>query len=620
VSCAMDEDLENLDEDDLKNCNFRDIFRRIRIVGEGAQGRVTLVEHKSSGAWYALKHLFELEASEHEVEVLCRLVHPNITRLYGVWRASGLNILMEYADGGTLADAIKLRGASGEHFSVERVMDWFVQIVSALSFMHSQSVLHRDLKAANVFLTSRNLIKIGDFGISKVLDDTAQLARTAIGTPYYLAPELINGEPYGFKADVWALGVLLYEMMALRRPFQADSLPALAMRIVRVDFPPPPDAFSTEVRELLGAMLQRDPMARPSCHQIAAMPFFRRHQARLHAELRTLSLVVLPSPSPSTVSGLHRAASQDPASGGEHAADLADGQATATAAPAAAAPSIAAAASAALPSEEQNGGGQEARAVACAMRMQCMLTEGSGSSSSTSGSGHWIAGSGLGMGAVPHAVATAPPPEQEASLSIDQALGSAVPSCGSHTHGGAAPCGAQLGGGAAAVNTAAESLEENMRFSHNLHALELNLVVLEQAGESLPDRRARLASRRAVRSPFSSPFSSPLGMNAATSSVTAGAPPSPAPPSPAPLTSPALLTTPPSRSHRDASRTPLAASPREASPLLSPLSESNLSGGISTRRKKSTAIHPPTPPREPAAAVSALSVCREGAFEHGTEG
>jgi len=271
---------------------------------------------------------------------------------------------------------------------------------------------------------------------------------------------------------------------------------------------------------------------------------------------------------------------------------------------------------------------QEARAVACAMRMQCMLTEGGSSSSSNSGSGPWIAGSGLGMGAVPHAVATAPPPEQEAALSIGQALGSAAPSCGcdgesSHTHGGAAPCGAQLGG-AAAVSTATDTLEENMRFSHNLHALELNLVVLEQAGESLPDRPARLASRRAVRSPFSSPFSSPLGTNAATSSVTnsftAGAPPSPAPPSPAPLTSPALLTTPPSRSHMGASRTPLVASPRGASPLLSPLSESNLSGGISTRRKKSTAIHPPTPPREPAAAVSALSVCREGAFEHGTEG
>ena len=157
-------------------------------------------------------------------------------------------------------------------------------------------VLHRDLKAGNVFLTSRNLVKVGDFGISKVLDSTAQLARTTIGTPYYLAPELINGEAYDFKADVWALGVLLYEMMALRRPFEADSLPALAMRIVRVEYSPAPESYSAELRSLLGAMLQRDPAARPSCAQIASSPFVRRHHARLQAELRALSLAVLPTP------------------------------------------------------------------------------------------------------------------------------------------------------------------------------------------------------------------------------------------------------------------------------------------------------------------------------------
>ena len=104
--------------------------------------------------------------------------------------------------------------------------DWLVQIVSALGFMHAQTVLHRDLKTANIFLTARNLVKVGDFGVSKIMPAPGQLARTAIGTPYYLAPELVNGEQYGFKADMWALGVVLYELMTLRAP---PSEPPAAM-------------------------------------------------------------------------------------------------------------------------------------------------------------------------------------------------------------------------------------------------------------------------------------------------------------------------------------------------------------------------------------------------------
>ena len=100
---------------------------------------------------------------------------------------------------------------------------------------------------------------MGDFGISKVLDGTAALATTAVGTPYYLAPEVINGDPYGRKADVWALGVLLYELATLRKPFDADALPALAMRIMRGEYKPLPSCFSSELSGLIASMLQVPP-------------------------------------------------------------------------------------------------------------------------------------------------------------------------------------------------------------------------------------------------------------------------------------------------------------------------------------------------------------------------
>lgn len=240
-------------------------FRELREVGRGAQGRVMLVQHVESGEKYVLKQIpisgksdaQGWSAAFSEVDVLSRLHHPNITTLYGAWRAgSVLNILMEYADRGSLAEVLKAKAATTTLYDEDVVLDWLVQIVAALRAMHSRSILHRDLKAANVFLTSRNLIKVGDFGISKMLEKNDGLASTTIGTPYYLAPEVINGEPYGLKADVWSLGVLLYELMALRKPFEATSLPSLALKIVSTNYPPPPAAFSPELASVLSHLVE----------------------------------------------------------------------------------------------------------------------------------------------------------------------------------------------------------------------------------------------------------------------------------------------------------------------------------------------------------------------------
>ena len=102
-----------------------------------------------------------------------------------------------------------------------------------------------------MFLTKQGIIKIGDFGIARVLRQTVDKAKTMVGTPYYLSPEIIEGRPYSFKSDIWSIGVMLYEMCTLRPPFEGFNMHSLAMNIVRGKFRPIPSHFSKELRDLV---------------------------------------------------------------------------------------------------------------------------------------------------------------------------------------------------------------------------------------------------------------------------------------------------------------------------------------------------------------------------------
>ena len=125
-------------------------------------------------------------------------------------------------------------------------------------------IIHRDIKTANIFLTKDNILKIGDFGISKSLDKTSMAATAMIGTPYYLSPEMVEGKPYSTKADIWALGVILYQLCAFKYPFDANSLPVLALKILKGSFPPIPSQYSKDLKALILQMLQVDQRKRPS--------------------------------------------------------------------------------------------------------------------------------------------------------------------------------------------------------------------------------------------------------------------------------------------------------------------------------------------------------------------
>lgn len=177
---------------------------------------------------------------------------------------------------GDLSFHIKRRQQNGERFTETEIFNWFVQLCLALDYIHGRKVLHRDLKTQNVFLTGNNTVKLGDFGISRVLENTNGAAMTVVGTPYYMSPEVCQNQPYTFKSDVWALGCVLYELCTLKHAFSADNLLGLVYKIVQDKYEPIPSCYSTELQALISAMLNKNAQERPSVDQILQMPIVRQ--------------------------------------------------------------------------------------------------------------------------------------------------------------------------------------------------------------------------------------------------------------------------------------------------------------------------------------------------------
>ena len=150
-------------------------------------------------------------------------------------------------------------------------------MTNVLQHVHAAGVLHRDLKTQNVFLSGSGHVKLGDFGIAKLLASSEPLTATCIGTPYYMSPELFRGEPYGKKADVWALGCVLYELTARRRAFESPNLNSLSVRVMRGEHGPLPPSYSTGLHDLVRSLLSVNPAARPSLSSLLTHPMLRRH-------------------------------------------------------------------------------------------------------------------------------------------------------------------------------------------------------------------------------------------------------------------------------------------------------------------------------------------------------
>ncbi|ELU00045.1 hypothetical protein CAPTEDRAFT_106738 [Capitella teleta] len=249
-------------------------YVRIKKIGEGSFGKALLVRSKENGKQMVVKEINmsrmqrkEREESRKEVAVLAQLAHPNVVAYKESFEEVGnLYIVMDYCDGGDLYGRINAQ--RGILFPEDQILDWFVQTCLAIKHIHDRKILHRDVKSQNIFLTKHGIIKLGDFGISKVLNSTVELARTCIGTPYYLSPEICENKPYNNKSDVWSLGCVLYELCTLKHAFEAGNMKNLVLKIIRGSYPPVPPRYTYELRSLIATLFKRSPRDRPSINSV----------------------------------------------------------------------------------------------------------------------------------------------------------------------------------------------------------------------------------------------------------------------------------------------------------------------------------------------------------------
>lgn len=280
-------------------CNRYEVVKRL---GKGNFGTAFLVRDRRLRSRVAegesdLKVLKEISVGDlapdetvdavSEAKVLSKLNHPGIVKFHDSFiDGESFCIVTEYCEGGDLDAKINEVAKTKKHLEEKVILDWFVQLVLAVHYMHTRRVLHRDLKSRNIFLKG-NVVKIGDFGISKILMGTADLASTFTGTPYYMSPEVLKHEGYNSKSDVWSIGCILYEMCALCHAFDGKSLMAVMYKIVEGEPPKLPDQYSNEFSRVLNLMLNRDPEKRPSATDLLKEPLLANHIAKMSKDYQS---------------------------------------------------------------------------------------------------------------------------------------------------------------------------------------------------------------------------------------------------------------------------------------------------------------------------------------------
>jgi len=261
----------------LKDFGYEDV----KVIGRGQYGKAHLVRNSERTSLIAktidLQCLSakERDASQQEVALLSRLNHPNIVEYKANFcMGETLVIIMQYCEGGDLGTYIKDMLRNKMRIQQVQIMNYLVQVLQALQYIHGERILHRDLKSSNLFLMkSMSVVKLGDFGISRVLEGTAEAAMTVVGTPYYMSPEVCENKPYTYKSDVWSLGCVLYELCMLKHAFSADNLLGLVYKIVRNEYEPIPKLYSQELNRLIKGMLDKNAETRPSVRDLLADPY-----------------------------------------------------------------------------------------------------------------------------------------------------------------------------------------------------------------------------------------------------------------------------------------------------------------------------------------------------------
>lgn len=266
---------------------------QLRQIGEGSFGKALLVRSEN-GSLLVCKMIDvsqtspkEAQDTINEAKLLASFKHPFIVEYAASFVDGGwLCILMTYCEGGDLFSQVDNARRARRHIEESQILLWMCQALLALKYIHDKHILHRDLKSGNFFL-SQGKLKMGDFGIAKVLNRTQAVARTQIGTPLYLSPEACQEKPYTWPSDIWAMGIILYELCALKMPFDGGNNIIVLVRSICSGTPAPlPAHYSDFVKGLCDDMLKKNPAQRPSCGAILQRPPMKRVVDQIFKEAR----------------------------------------------------------------------------------------------------------------------------------------------------------------------------------------------------------------------------------------------------------------------------------------------------------------------------------------------
>ena len=185
-----------------------------------------------------------------------------------------LCIVMEYAPFGDLSRALRKRQAQRKLLPEDLIWSYFIQIARGLQALHSQKILHRDVKTANVLRMSGEIVKLGDLGVAKLMKNN--MTNTQIGTPHYMPPEVWRNRPYTFNSDVWALGCVLFEMCTFTVPFEARSMDELRFKVMKGKIPALPQVYSGDMQKMVKWLMILEPSQRPNIDAVLDHPSVRR--------------------------------------------------------------------------------------------------------------------------------------------------------------------------------------------------------------------------------------------------------------------------------------------------------------------------------------------------------
>lgn len=263
-------------------------YHILERIGEGSFGKVYRGRRKYSGLIVALKFVTkqgksarDLENLRQEINILRRLNHCNIIAMMDSFETEGeFCMVTEYAQG-ELFQVLEDEHSLPE----EEIRTIAIQLIQALHVLHSNRIIHRDMKPQNILIGSKQQIKLCDFGFARAIAHDTSLLRSIKGTPLYMAPELVQEKPYNYTVDLWSLGVILYELATGRPPFYTDRIVSLIQMIVRDDVAYP-SAMSAEFQTFLKGLLNKDPAQRLKWPEILQHPFIQETPDQLETRLQ----------------------------------------------------------------------------------------------------------------------------------------------------------------------------------------------------------------------------------------------------------------------------------------------------------------------------------------------